>query len=135
MKPAFPPKEEGFALPLAIGVGLFMIIIATTMIIRSNQSQIASLSQRSSHKSLAAAETGVAKYIDFFNRYREFASESSFDPDNLGANPWNQYLNQIKTQPGCNDYAETEELLSNFGNELSVDNNPRNGRYLSLIHI
>jgi type II secretory pathway pseudopilin PulG len=73
--------EAGFALPIAVGVGIVMILIATTMVIRSNQSQVASISQRSNHKSLAAAETGVAQYMALFNEYRGFLTSNLEDWD------------------------------------------------------
>lgn len=128
-------NEKGFALPLSMGVGLVMIVIAIVMVVRSNQSQITSLSQSSSITSLAAAETGVSKVQSMLNRYREFATYPS---DCAGGDCWTQFKAQIKNRDGCNSYfdddgdnnddAFTSELVTK--NWIPIDNSdPLKGFY------
>jgi Tfp pilus assembly protein PilX len=66
-------SEEGFAIPIAIGMGLVMILIATTAVVRSSNDRIASINKKSSAQSLVAAETGVSQVQDFLNRNRAAA--------------------------------------------------------------
>ena len=130
MKPTLHKRiEAGFALPIAVGVGVIMILLATTMIIRSNQSQVASLTQRSSNKSLAAAESSVSQLIALFNKYRVFTTRESSE--------WETLRNTIQSLPGCGSYAQSptknpdssnfdseahilDELIANLNNEIPV---------------
>ncbi|MCM1983284.1 DUF7305 domain-containing protein [Lyngbya confervoides] len=96
--------DQGFALPIAIGVGVVMMIIAMTMIIRSNQGKVASISQRSTSDSLAAAETGIAKFQSFLNEYREFASVPSTCNSNDCLLDWSQLATRINARPSCSSY-------------------------------
>jgi Tfp pilus assembly protein PilX len=66
--------EDGFAIPIALGFGLIMILLATTSLIRSQNDNISAINKRSTARSLAAAETGVARIQDFLNRNREAAT-------------------------------------------------------------
>ena len=101
-----------------------MILIATTMIIRSNQSQIASISQRSNYKSLAAAETGVTKFLSFLNEHRELAGVNKAD-----------FIDSRDTIQGrrdeCSDYADSEEILDNLNTWIATneDSDPKKGSY------
>ena len=101
-----------FALPLALGVGLVMILIGIFMVIRSNQSQVTSLSQSSSIKSLAAAETGVSKVQSQLNLFREFATHPSACDG--GIECWSQFKVRLQNREGCSTYADTD-----FPSELS----------------
>ncbi|MEM9136875.1 MAG: hypothetical protein AAGB01_05955 [Cyanobacteria bacterium P01_F01_bin.42] len=110
--------DDGFALPIAVGVGVIMILIATTMVIRSNQSQIASISQRSSNKSLAAAETGVANFLAFFNQSRQLARTSLTGKSVAN---WQSLRDEIRGLPGCSNYADNEilnTLVSRAGDDI-----------------
>jgi hypothetical protein len=97
------PLERGFALPLGIAVGLIMLMIAITMIIRSNQTQVISLSQRQTNSSLSAAETGVAKYQALLNKYREYATYSYCPGESCGVT-WDMFETQTKSKKGCSAY-------------------------------
>jgi Tfp pilus assembly protein PilX len=62
--------EDGFAIPIALGFGLIMILLATTSVIRSQNDNISAINKRSTARSLAAAETGISRVQDFLNRNR-----------------------------------------------------------------
>lgn len=67
-------SEDGFVIPIALGFGLIMLLLATTSLIRSQNDNISSINKRSTARSLAAAETGVTRVQDFLNRNREAAA-------------------------------------------------------------
>jgi hypothetical protein len=63
-------KEEGFAIPIALGMGLIMILLATTAVVKSQNGRVSAVNKRFTAQSLVAAETGIAKVQDFLNRNR-----------------------------------------------------------------
>lgn len=79
-------SDAGFALPVAIGMGLIMLLLGVTMIVRSHDDRINATSQRSTSQSLAAAEAGVNKLRAFLDRYRILAAYPSTGADSW-ANP------------------------------------------------
>jgi hypothetical protein len=66
--------EDGFAIPIALGFGLIMLLLATTSVIRSQNDNISAINKRSTARSLVAAETGISRIQDFLNRNRAAAS-------------------------------------------------------------
>lgn len=56
-------SEQGFAIPIAVGMGLIMILIATTMIVRSQGDQVTASAQKGAAQSLAISEGGVARSL------------------------------------------------------------------------
>jgi hypothetical protein len=80
-------SEDGFAIPIALGFGFIMLLLATTSVIRSQNDNISAINKRSATRSLTAAETGVARIQDFLNRNREAATVSACfaPPSVLGA--------------------------------------------------
>ncbi|MGF1604568.1 MAG: hypothetical protein ACFCU8_21680 [Thermosynechococcaceae cyanobacterium] len=66
--------EAGFALPVAIGLGLIMLLLGVTMIVRSQNDQVNASAQKATAESLAAAEVGVSKVQAFLNLYRVLAT-------------------------------------------------------------
>lgn len=60
-------REKGFVLPIALGLGLIMILVAMMMINRSKVDQTTASSEKSTARSLAAAETGVNRVLAMLN--------------------------------------------------------------------
>lgn len=56
-------SEQGFALPLAVGMGFVMLLIATTLVMRSQGDQTTALVQKSTAQSLTVAEGGIARSL------------------------------------------------------------------------
>ncbi|HEY9782431.1 MAG TPA: hypothetical protein V6D09_20100 [Leptolyngbyaceae cyanobacterium] len=50
--------EQGFVMPIAIGLGLIIILIGATMIMRSHGDQLTASAQKATTDSLNVAETG-----------------------------------------------------------------------------
>jgi hypothetical protein len=62
--------ESGFAIVIAVALGLIMILVALTMTIRSQGDQILASTRKETERSLAAAEKGVSYYQAFLNSNR-----------------------------------------------------------------
>ncbi len=79
--------EDGFVIPIALGFGLIMLLLATASVLRSQNDNISAINKRSTARSLVAAETGVARVQDFLNRNREAATVQACltPPSTLGA--------------------------------------------------
>jgi hypothetical protein len=122
-------SEAGFALPIAIGVGLIMLLLGITMVVRSQNDQINASAQKSTAKSLAAAESGVSKVQAFLNRTRTLAMY----PD-AGPNSWVN-RNALNICPRDGEAAELDALFPDgSGDWPDVDPNesspqPLNGEF------
>jgi hypothetical protein len=70
-------SEEGFAIPIALGMGLIMILLATTAILRSQSRGVAAINKSATDQSRSVAELKVAQVQAFLNKYRGAANLSS----------------------------------------------------------
>jgi hypothetical protein len=60
-------NEQGFSLPLAIGVGISMLLLGSLMIARSHVDQTSALAQVETAGALGVAEAGVARTMSMLN--------------------------------------------------------------------
>jgi hypothetical protein len=67
-------SEQGFVLPIAIGVGLIAILLGIMVVARSSQNRITATAQRETARSLAAAETGITQFQSLLDRYRPLST-------------------------------------------------------------
>ena len=58
-------SEQGFAIPITVGLGLFMLLVATMMLVRSQGDLVTASAQKATDQALAAAETGITRYQAF----------------------------------------------------------------------
>lgn len=56
-------REQGFAVPIAIGLGFIILLIATTLIIRSQEDRVTASAQKATAQSLAVAEGGITRSL------------------------------------------------------------------------
>lgn len=75
-------KEDGFTLPLIIGMGLIILIVGLTMIMRSSDDQVDAISQKGASNSLVASEVGITRIQNFLNNNRNIAIYN-FDNDKV----------------------------------------------------
>jgi hypothetical protein len=61
--------DSGFALPIAVGVGLLLLIVGAAIVLRSQQQQVTAIAQKQTASSLSAAEVGVSRIQDLLTRY------------------------------------------------------------------
>lgn len=76
-------SEQGFALPIAIGMGLIMTLIASTMIVRSQGDQVSASAQKATAQSLAIAEGGMSRTLFKLNQSNPDVSsmlKRTYDP-------------------------------------------------------
>lgn len=66
--------QAGFAVPLALGMGLVMIIVAASMIGRSQSDRITTNSQRETNRALSVAEAGIIRVQSFLDRQKLLAT-------------------------------------------------------------
>ena len=67
-------SNRGFALPIAIGLGFVFLLIAATLVMRSQGDQTTALAQKATNRGLSAAETGVTRYQSLINNNRVIAT-------------------------------------------------------------
>ncbi|MBK1989841.1 hypothetical protein A0J48_020300 [Sphaerospermopsis aphanizomenoides BCCUSP55] len=66
--------ESGFAIVIAVSLGLIMVLVGLAMTLRSQGDQIVASTQKVTERSLAAAEKGVSYYQQFLNANRLLAT-------------------------------------------------------------
>lgn len=67
-------SEQGFAIPIVMGLGLVMILISTMMILRSQSERVTASAQTATNRALSAAETGITRYQSLINNNRAIAT-------------------------------------------------------------
>jgi len=70
-------KEKGFALPLALLIGLILMVTGMTMMMRAQGDQSKVIAQRVRSDSLTSSETGVTRVRDLLNSVRVMATVDS----------------------------------------------------------
>ena len=63
-------REQGFAIPIAMGLGLIMILIATMMIVRSQGDQVTASAQKGAAQNVVLTEGGVTRSLSTLNQYK-----------------------------------------------------------------
>ena len=63
-------RDEGFTLPMVIALGLVMILLGLTNIVKSGEENVNSIAQSQRVDAFAVAELGAAQYRQFFDRNR-----------------------------------------------------------------
>lgn len=72
-------SEQGFAMPVAIGFGLVILLAAGVLITRSQNDNVAASAQKLTDSSLNVAEGGLARLQTFVNNNRAIATYSLSD--------------------------------------------------------
>lgn len=67
-------SDRGFALPLALGMGLIMLLVGMNMIARSQNGSVTASAQKTTARGLGAAETGITRYQALINNSRVIAT-------------------------------------------------------------
>jgi hypothetical protein len=119
--------ESGFALPLALGMGLVMIIVAASMIGRSQSDRTTTSFQKETNRALSVSEAGVIRVQSFLDRYKLLATKN--------LDRWTGTLNALSyPQANCGLInlplvQQQAEVFKNH-NWISLDASDRNkGRY------
>lgn len=85
-------RDRGFAMPLALGMGLVMLLVAATMIVRSQGDRITANAQTQTAQSLAAAEAGISRTLSILNQPgNDFLLSLTYDPSGITGSAVNQW--------------------------------------------
>ncbi len=60
-------SEQGFAIPIAMGLGLAMLLVGAMMIVRSQGDQVSASAQKATNRGLSAAETAITRTLVLIN--------------------------------------------------------------------
>ncbi len=119
--------EAGFALPVAIGMGLVMIIVAASLIGRAQSDRVITNSQRETSRALSTSEAGIIRVQSFLDRHKILATKN--------LNEWSSTLGKLSTsQANCRliDLPLAKQQAEIFKNNswIDLDRIDRNkGRY------
>ena len=119
--------QTGFAIPLALGLGLVMIIVTASMIGRSQSDRTTTSFQKETNRALGVSEAGVIRVQLFLDRHKLLA--------NKNLDQWVDTLNFLPSeQANCSslDLAVAKQRVEIFKNHdwINLDNSDLNkGRY------
>jgi hypothetical protein len=120
-------SQAGFAVPLALGLGLVMIIVAASMIGRSQSDRTTTNFQRETNRALGVSEAGVIRVQLFLDRHKLLANQN--------LDEWVDTLNLLPAeQKNCSSLdlvgvKQQAEIFKNH-NWINLDNTDINkGRY------
>jgi hypothetical protein len=119
--------QDGFAMPLALGLGLVMTIVAASTIVRSQSDRTTTNFQKEANRSLSISEAGAIRVQSFLDRYKLLA--------NKNLDRWVDTLNTLpESQRNCGsiDILQAKQQSQIFKDRswINLDNNDRNkGRY------
>jgi hypothetical protein len=119
--------QAGFSVPLALGLGLVMIIVAASMIGRSQSDRMTTNSQRETNRALSISEAGVIRVQSFLDRHKVLATKN--------LNQWSNTLNTLPlAQANCRliDFIPAQQQAGIFQAHtwIDLDSSDRNkGRY------
>ncbi len=120
-------NQAGFALPVAIGMGLVMIIVAASMIGRAQSDRVITNSQRETSRALSASEAGITRVQSFLDRHKILATQNLSKWSNVLKN-----LSPIVASCRLIDLTSTKQQTELFKNNnwIDLDSKDRNkGRY------
>lgn len=93
-------SEQGFAIPVALGLGLVMLLVGATMIVRSQGDNATASAQKETSRSMSIAEVGVTRVQDLINKLRVLSTTSDrATPTNL--KPWMDARSNLTGLPSC----------------------------------
>jgi hypothetical protein len=103
-------SDRGFAMPVAIGLGLIILLIAATLIMRSQGDRVTASAQKATAQGLAIAEGGLSRSLAKLNQSSPDVSlllQRNYDPSGLLGTAVNQWT--ASNMPPC---TTTTDLLS-----------------------
>jgi hypothetical protein len=119
--------QSGFAMPLALGLGLVMMIVTASTIARSQSDRTTTNFQKETNRALSISEAGAIRVESFLDRYKLLA--------NKNLDRWVDTLNNLpESQRNCTtiDLAQAKQQSQLFKdrNWINLDNgNPNKGKY------
>lgn len=87
---------------MALGMGLIMLLVGVTMILRSQDDQVTASAQKATDRALGAAETGITRYQSLINNSRVIATYNNTD--------WASASTITNVENPCTDESETTKV-------------------------
>lgn len=113
-------NDQGFAMPLVMGMGLIMLLIAATLIVRASGDQTSAAAQKATTDSFYVAETGITRVQSLLNRFPKMAEKPKSD--------WVAEYNRLSGINSCLGNTEDSDLITNINNWITLDSsNPNKG--------
>lgn len=113
-------SEQGFALPIVVGLGLIMTLIGVTMIVRSQGDQVTASAQKATAQSVGVAEAGITQVESFLSNNRGFINQN---------HPWTTSLASL-LHP-CTSGTSLYDKAAVFNNWTTVGNGTDRFRVIS----
>jgi hypothetical protein len=116
--------QSGFAMPLALGLGLVMTIVTATTIVRSQSDRSTSNFQKEANRALSISEAGAIRVQSFLDRYKLLA--------NKDLDRWVNTLSESQQNCTTIDLLEAKKQSQLFKDRTWIDldnSNPNKGRY------
>lgn len=120
-------SQAGFTMPLALGMGLIMIIVTASIIGRSQSDRTTTSFQKESDRSSSISEAGIVRVRSYLDRHKFLATKN--------LNDWVTTLDSLPSvQAACGlidlTQARQQALLFQTSNWIDLDSsNPKKGRY------
>ena len=108
-------RDEGFTLPLVIGLGLVMTLLGTINLTSANEEKLNALTQNSRSDALAIAEIGVTRYRELIDKNRILAINDSTAWAGIGELCEGNIANFLEGQSNDITLAEDGLELNNDG--------------------
>lgn len=136
-------NNQGFVLPMMIGLGLIMTLVGLTMIGRSSDEQMTSISQTQSAQALAASETGVTEVMNFLNTVPALADkdiskevkDNGIDKDEYHQSRyWPDEYDRVEgTLENCDDLITYKEKLNAYVDSAeSADSSEKEDTWITI---
>jgi hypothetical protein len=120
-------SQAGFTMPLALGMGLMMIIVTASIIGRSQSDRTTTSFQKQSDRAVSVSEAGIVRVRSYLDRHKFLATKNLTD--------WVNTLDSLPSaQSGCGsiDFIQARQQALLFQNSIWIDleiGNPQKGRY------
>ncbi|HEY9825337.1 MAG TPA: hypothetical protein V6D19_07810, partial [Stenomitos sp.] len=105
-------RDRGFILPIAIGLGLIILLIGVVVVLRSQTDRNMATLQSSTASSLTAAETGISRLQTLLGKYRAISTypacvtwAGNTCADDAAVMSWKNPGNLPDLNSGCPQYA------------------------------
>ena len=113
-------NDKGFALPIALGIGLIIVLLGAIMMVRSQGDRVTASTQKATTQGLSATETGVTRYQSLLNSNRAISTY----PDCSGTRNSSGTCPDSSTTSSWSNATAISGLTScSGGNATTVSNN------------
>jgi hypothetical protein len=115
-------NQQGFALPIAMGMGIVLLLIGISTVVRSQADGTAATTQKTTARGLSAAETGIGRIQETINIARPIAlypaciswstTDNSCADTASSAASWKNPATILNVSTGCPGSLSTTEIAA-----------------------